>query len=88
MGNSDRPVHEIKLARICASIWANHGTRGGVWYSVSVSRVYQDGEAWKKTGSFGRDDLPLVSKAAELAYSWIWKEAKLERQRRDGRSDT
>jgi hypothetical protein len=35
-------------------------------------RLYRDGDEWKTTASFGRDDLPLVSKAAEMAYAWIW----------------
>ena len=75
MAESQRPVHEIKLGRIRASIWANRSDRQGVWHSVTVSRLYRDGDAWKETTSFGRDDLPLVSKAAELAYGWIWSQS-------------
>lgn len=74
MSSGNRPVHEIKLGRIRASIWTNESNRHDVWFNVSISRLYRDGEEWKTTTSFGRDDLPLVSKAAEMAYAWIWNE--------------
>lgn len=54
------------------SIWTNESDRQDAWYSVSISRLYRDGDDWKTTTSFGRDDLPIVSKAAEMAYAWIW----------------
>lgn len=73
MSTTNRPTHEIKLGRIRASIWANKSARHEVWFSVSVSRVYREGDQWKTTASFGRDDLPVVAKAAEMAYAWIWK---------------
>ena len=72
MSSGNRPVHEIKLGCIRASIWKNESDRQDVWFNVSISRAYRDGDHWKTTTSFGRDDLPLVSKAAEMAYTWIW----------------
>lgn len=72
MSSGNRPVHEIKLGRIRASIWTNGGHGQDTWLSVSISRLYRAGNEWKTTTSFGRDDLPLVSKAAEMAYTWIW----------------
>lgn len=68
----EKPVHEIKLSRIRASIWANGGQGKKTWYSVAISRTYRDGDVWKETTSFNRDDLPIVSKASEMAYAWIW----------------
>lgn len=72
MSSGNRPVHEIKLGRIRASIWANGAHGQGTWFNVSISRLYRAGDEWKTTTSFARDDLPLVSKAAEMAYAWIW----------------
>jgi hypothetical protein len=71
---SDRPVHEIKLSHVRAAIWSNTNGSQGTWYSVTVSRTYRQGGTWKDTASFGRDDLPLVAKAAEMAYAWIWNQ--------------
>ena len=72
MSTHNRPVHEIRLAQVRASIWSNQANGSRRWYSVSISRVYRDGDVWKDTTSFGREDLPLVAKAAEMAYAWIW----------------
>ena len=67
----NRPVHEIRLGRIKAAIWEND-TQNGTRHNVTVSRLYKDGDAWKDSTSFGRDDLPLVAKVADQAHSWIF----------------
>jgi hypothetical protein len=65
-----RPAHEIRLGRIKATIWANQG-ENGTWYNVTLSRTYRDGDEWKSSSSFGRDDLLTVAKVADLANSSI-----------------
>ena len=65
-----RPAHEIRLGRIKATIWANHG-ENGMWYNVILSRNYKDGDEWKSSPSFGRDELLTVAKAADPANTWI-----------------
>jgi hypothetical protein len=69
-----KPVHEIRLGRIRAAIWANRGESHAPWFNITISRLYKDGEQWKDSTSFGRDDLPLVAKAADMAYAWIWSQ--------------
>ena len=68
-----QPAHEIKLGRIRATIWANDSEDKGLWFSVSVARSYKVAATWKESTSFNRDDLPIVVKALELAYGWIWR---------------
>ena len=65
-----KPAHEIRLGSIKATIWQNH-SENGVRFDVNVSRAYRDGDLWKDTQSFGRDNLPRVMKCADLAYEWI-----------------
>ena len=65
-----RPAHEIRLGRIKATIWANQNDNG-TWFNVVLSRNYKDGEEWKSSSSFGRDELLTVAKIADLANSWI-----------------
>ena len=65
-----RPAHEIRLGRIKATIWANQGDNGP-WFNVTLSRNYKDGEEWKSSASFGRDELLTVAKAADMANTWI-----------------
>jgi hypothetical protein len=66
-----RPVHEVRLGRIKAAIWENE-TQNGTRHNVTVSRLYKDGNDWKDSTSFGRDDLPLVAKVVDQAHSWIF----------------
>ena len=66
-----RPVREIRLGRIRAAIWENE-TQIGTRHNVTLSRLYKDGDEWKDSSSFGRDDLPLVAKVADQAHSWIF----------------
>jgi hypothetical protein len=69
-----KPVHEIRMGRIKAAIWEN-STDNGVRHNVTVTRLYKDGDAWKDSTSFGRDDLPLVAKVVDKAHSWIYRES-------------
>lgn len=66
----NQPVHEVRLGGIKAAIWQNE-TQTGVRYNVTFERLYKDGDQWKSTESFGRDDLLLLGKVADLAHSWI-----------------
>lgn len=73
MSTGQRPVHEVRLSHVRASIWAHRAGGTRVWYSVTIARRYREGTEWRDANSFSRDDLPLVVKAAEIAYAWIWK---------------
>lgn len=68
----ERPTREFRLGRIRAAVWLNQNGQGDAWYSVTVTRSYKDGDEWKDTTSYRRDDLPLVAKVADLAFAWIW----------------
>lgn len=72
----NKPAHEIRLGRIKATIWANE-TENGTRYNVTFTRLYKDGDLWKDSDSFGRDDLPLMAKLADRAHSWIFDEAQV-----------
>jgi hypothetical protein len=70
-----RPVHEIRLGRIKAAIWENE-TQVGTRHNVTITRIFKDGDQWKSSDSFGRDDLLLVMKVADLAHSWIFEQGQ------------
>jgi len=70
-----KPVHEIRLGAIKAAIWAND-TQAGIRHNVTLTRLYKDGEEWRSSDSFGRDDLPVVAKVADMAHTWIHQEGK------------
>ena len=68
---AQRPVHEIRMGRIKATIWENE-TENGSRYNVNLTRLYKDDDQWKDSTGFGRDDLLLVAKVADLAHTWIF----------------
>jgi hypothetical protein len=73
MTTKTRPVHEIRFGRIRATIWGK-SVGGETWYNVTFSRLYKDTEdTWNDTASFGRDDLPLLAKVADLAHTWVYQ---------------
>lgn len=76
-GQKTQPVHEIRLGAIKATIWENH-TEAGTRHNVSVFRLFKDGDNWKQTTSFGRDDLLTLAKVIDLAHSWIYEFSKSE----------
>ena len=67
-----KPIHEIRMGRIKAAIWQNE-TDNGIRYNVTVGRLYKEGESWKQTESFGRDDLPVLAKVADQAHTFIFQ---------------
>jgi hypothetical protein len=70
-----QPVHEIRLGSMKAAIWENR-TDNGIRYNATLARIYKDGEQWKSTDSFGRDDLLLLAKVIDQAHSWIFTQGK------------
>ena len=70
MTTNTQPIHEIRIGAIKAAIWENE-TVGGTRYNVTLSRLYKDGAGWKRTESFGRDDLLVVAKVADQVHTWI-----------------
>ena len=64
------PVHEVRIGSVKAAIWRNDGSNGP-WHGVSFERVYRDGNEWKSSTSFGRDDLLVLAKLADQAHTWV-----------------
>lgn len=73
MAQQDRPSHEVRLGKVKAAIWRNE-TEAGTRYSVTISRIYKTERGWESSLSFGRDELPLVAKVADMAHSWIYQQ--------------
>lgn len=69
--NKTKPIHEIRLGSVKAAIWEN-AVGDGIKFNVTLCRLYREGDEWKTTESFGRDDLLLVAKVADEAHSWIY----------------
>jgi hypothetical protein len=52
-----------------------------------VSRSYKDGDEWKSSSSFGRDELLTLAKVADLANSWIHSQSQPSNSAGDGENE-
>lgn len=70
--NKNRPVHEIRMGAVKASIWHNESKNGGSFYTASFHSLYRDPEgSWRRSSSFGRDDLLLLAKVANEVHTYM-----------------
>ena len=83
--DKDRPVGVVRIRNIRGNIWANQLPSGDLAYNVTIDRLWKDddetnegGEVikkgeWHQSQSFGRDDLLIVAKVADLCHTWIYR---------------
>ena len=74
-----QPVMKLEIRALKAAIWRNE-TETGPWHNVTFERVYKDGDEWKSSASFGRDDLLELAKLANNAHTWIVEQESAERR--------
>ena len=66
-----KPVHEIRHGLIKVRIWRKR-TRSGLRHSVAITRLFRNGDAWKESTRFGRDEIPLIRLLLDQAHVWIF----------------
>ena len=67
---NQKPVEEVRIGRVKATVWRN-GTDEQPRYNVTFSRLYKESDQWKSTQSFGRNDLLVLAKVADLVHTRI-----------------
>lgn len=81
------PAHKIRFGNLQATIWRNVSDKG-VWYSVTPSRSYKQGdETWKETDSLGQDDLLPMAELHRQAFVWIAKQQQADSKARKAKSE-
>ena len=65
-----KPAKEIRRGLIKVRIWQRK-SRNGVRYSLSVVRLFRNGDQWKESTRLGRDDIPLVRLVLDEAHTWL-----------------
>ena len=75
---TQKPVAHERIGNVEAAIWRNEN-EGRARFNVTFKRHYKDGDAWKSTDSFRRDDLLVLAKVADNAHTLI-----LELQQEEG----
>jgi len=72
--DSKKPVKVYRLRGISASVFENHTKTDGrdvTFHKVSLQRTYKDGDEFKTTTSFGRNDLPVAVLLLHQAWEFI-----------------
>jgi hypothetical protein len=65
-----KPALELRHGLIKVSIWQRR-SKPGARYSLSVVRLFRNGDEWKESTRLGRDDIPLVRLLLDEAYAWM-----------------
>jgi len=75
-----KPKKQFRMGLVVASVF-DQPTDNGTIFNVSITKLYKnEGDAeWSRSTSFNRDDLPLVGKVADLAWTWIRENQQSER---------
>src|SRR5258708_7875133 len=82
---NNRPVKVYRFRSVSASVFENNAKTDGrdrTFHKVSLQRSYRDGDGWKTTTSFGRDELPIAKLLLEQAWQYIL-EIEASRNRED-----
>lgn len=66
-----RPVCEFRRGLIMVRVWRSRN-RSGVRYTVTANRLFRNGDMWKQSTRFGRDDVPLLRLLLDKAHTWIY----------------
>lgn len=67
-------IKEIRIDLIVARIRRGK-SRDGIRYSITLVRLYRNGDHWKESSRLGRDDIPLVRLVLDQAHTWILRQA-------------
>ena len=70
MATNNKPVAELRIGAVKATIWENEV--GGIpRCNVTFSRIYPDGGQWKTTQSFGFNNLLTLAKLTDQTHRLI-----------------
>ena len=75
---TNKPVQAFRVRGISVAIFANEvsskdGRRQYTMHNVSLQRTYRDGDEYKTTSVFRRDDLPILQRLVQQAWDYIVK---------------
>lgn len=65
------PAHVIRFGLLRCEI-ARREASTGVFFNIKLVRMYRNGDQWKESNLFGRDDLLVAAKLLDLAHTWIF----------------
>ena len=73
-----KPVFELRHGLIKVRVWRKR-TKLMLRHTVTVTRLFRNGDVWKESSRFGRDDIPLVRLLLDEAHTWIYQQSSGKR---------
>jgi hypothetical protein len=74
-----KPVQKFRAGQVSCALWENEisvaGGRKVKVLKATVERRYKDGDEWKSSGSFARNELPLAIYCLQKAFDHMIEEA-------------
>lgn len=77
MTGNNRPLAKFKAGSVVCAVWENEAQIGGQTKTVlkaTVERRYKAEDGWKSSGSYGRNEIPLVRHVLQQAFELILQE--------------
>jgi hypothetical protein len=71
MSENNKPIHQVRIGRIKAAVFDNGDDAPR---KVQFTALYKDGETWKGSQSFSREDLPLLAKVADQVHTFLYEQ--------------
>jgi hypothetical protein len=71
MAENNKPIHQVRIGRIKAAVFDNGENAPR---KVQFTALYKDGDQWKGSQSFTREDLPLLAKVADQVHTYLYEQ--------------
>ncbi len=65
--SNQKPAATLRDGSVRATLWRKQSDKG-VFFNVTLSRTYKDGDSYKDSNSFSGNELLKVARLAEKAY--------------------
>jgi hypothetical protein len=73
-----KPAHTLRDGAIEVAIWRNESEKGP-FFSVTHRRSYKQGDEWRDSDSYPKEDILPLCKQLDLAHTWILTELQKQR---------
>ena len=77
--STSKPAQVFRARGVSASVFKKQSGKDTPFFKVAIQRTYKDGDDFKTTSSFGRDELPLVAHVANQAWEFVLEQEAASR---------
>ncbi len=64
-----KPILEIRRGLLKVCVWRRSKKHAS--FSLTIVRLFRNGDQWKESTRLGRDDVPLIRLMLDEAYGWM-----------------